>query len=69
MCVLKGNKPDFHKAMDGEKSQQFYEDFLAEMRHRYQPEKIKGLHTKLDILSIKNGCVKCQHYMNYFILF
>ncbi|CAB3988593.1 D-tyrosyl-tRNA(Tyr) deacylase 1 [Paramuricea clavata] len=41
MCVLKGNKPDFHKAMDGEKSQQFYEEFLAEMRKRYQTEKIK----------------------------
>lgn len=43
MCVLKGNKPDFHKAMDNEKSQQFYEEFLAELRARYQPEKIKGL--------------------------
>ena len=41
MCVLKGNKPDFHQAMDGGKSQKFYEEFLAEMRKRYQPEKIK----------------------------
>ncbi|XP_028402870.1 D-aminoacyl-tRNA deacylase-like isoform X2 [Dendronephthya gigantea] len=41
MCVLKGNKPDFHKAMENEKSQQFYEEFLAELKTRYQPEKIK----------------------------
>ena len=43
MCVLKGNKLDFHKAMDGEKSQKFYEDFLDQMRKNYQAEKIKGL--------------------------
>ncbi|WP_411027369.1 D-aminoacyl-tRNA deacylase, partial [Salmonella sp. s54925] len=27
MSVLKGNKPDFHKAMDGELSKHFYEEF------------------------------------------
>ena len=52
MCVLKRNKPDFHKAMDGEKSQKFYEEFLAEMRKRYQPETIKGLQPKVNILHI-----------------
>lgn len=41
MSVLKGNKPDFHKAMDGDKSKQFYEEFMDEMRKRYKPEAIK----------------------------
>ncbi len=40
---MKGNKPDFHNAMDGEKSEQLYNEFLDEMRKGYKPEMIKGL--------------------------
>ena len=40
--VMKGNKPDFHLAMAGDKSKLFYEDFLAEMRKSYKnDDKIK----------------------------
>ena len=39
--VMKGNKPDFHLAMGGEQSKQFYEEFLAEMKKAYNNEKIK----------------------------
>lgn len=40
--VMKGNKPDFHLAMAGEKSKLFYEEFLSEMRKAHSSEeKIK----------------------------
>ena len=40
--VMKGNKPDFHLAMAGEKSKLFYEDFLSEMKKAHSSEeKIK----------------------------
>ena len=40
---LKGNKPDFHNAMDPQKSKQFYEDFIEKLKNLYKPELIKGL--------------------------
>ena len=43
MSVLKGNKPDFHNAMEAEKSKEFYDEFLAEMRKKFRPEAIKGI--------------------------
>lgn len=39
--VLKGNKPDFHGAMEPELSQVFYENFLQQMRESYSQEKVK----------------------------
>ena len=39
---LKGNKPDFHAAMPGSQSQEFYSSFLDIMRKLYDPSKIKG---------------------------
>jgi D-aminoacyl-tRNA deacylase len=33
--VLKGNKPDFHKAMKPELSQEFFETFVKEMKSKY----------------------------------
>ena len=39
--VMKGNKPDFHLAMGGEHSQQFYQQFLAEMKKAYSEEEVK----------------------------
>ena len=40
--VLKGNKPDFHLAMDGEKSKPLYEELLLNLGKNYKPEKVKG---------------------------
>lgn len=37
----KGNKPDFHNAMPGDKSKEFYESFLQVLKDKYRPEKIK----------------------------
>lgn len=39
--VLKGNKPDFHLAMGGQDSQQFYNDFLTDLKSNYHEERIK----------------------------
>jgi len=40
--VLKGNKPDFHNAMNAETSRPMYEDFLKLLGSLYKPEAIKG---------------------------
>lgn len=39
--IMKGNKPDFHEAMGPDLSQQFYENFLQQLRAAYSEEKIK----------------------------
>ena len=50
---LKGNRPDFHLAMGSEKSKEFYEKFLEQMRKNYKAEKIQdgrfGAYMKVDI--------------------
>jgi D-aminoacyl-tRNA deacylase len=35
--VLKGNKPDFHKAMKPELSQEFFDTFVKEIKAKYEP--------------------------------
>ncbi|XP_038207240.1 D-aminoacyl-tRNA deacylase [Zerene cesonia] len=37
----KGNKPDFHLAMPGDKSKEFYEQFIQMLRSQYKPDKVK----------------------------
>ncbi|CAH0677725.1 unnamed protein product [Spodoptera exigua] len=37
----KGNKPDFHNAMPGDKSKEFYENFLQMLKAAYKPDKVK----------------------------
>ena len=49
-CVLKGNKPDFHKAMGGTESEQLYQEFLQQMRAAYRPDAIKGTENILSCL-------------------
>lgn len=39
--TLKGNKPDFHLAMEGERSKQFYERFLHKIRSEYREDLVK----------------------------
>ncbi len=40
--VLKGNKPDFHLAMEPESANKMYEVFLDTLRKKYNPEKIQS---------------------------
>ncbi|MCP9259711.1 D-tyrosyl-tRNA(Tyr) deacylase 1 [Dirofilaria immitis] len=39
--LLKGNKLDFHRSMTPTESQQFYQNFINELRKAYVPERIK----------------------------
>lgn len=38
--VRKGSKPDFHGAMPGDRSQAMYNDFLADLRSKYEADRI-----------------------------
>lgn len=38
---LKGNKPDFHMAMEGEKAQVLYNKLLKRLSDSYDPSKVK----------------------------
>jgi len=38
---LKGNKPDFHHAMSGEKANELYNKFLQKLGTSYDPSKVK----------------------------
>ncbi|CAL4093709.1 unnamed protein product, partial [Meganyctiphanes norvegica] len=40
-CELQGNKPDYRKAMGGDAAEQFYTEFLNQMKKQYKPEMIK----------------------------
>ncbi|XP_068688715.1 D-aminoacyl-tRNA deacylase-like [Montipora foliosa] len=40
-AVLKGNKPDYHLAMGGEQSENFYQDFLQHLRSAYRADAIQ----------------------------
>ena len=39
---LKGNKPDFHCAMQGPEAENLYNCFLKKLGDDYEPNKIKG---------------------------
>lgn len=39
---LKGNKPDFHLAMQGQEAQNLYNLLLSKLGEQYSKEKIKG---------------------------
>jgi len=38
----KGNKPDFHNALNPTDAKGFYTEFVAEARKAYKPEKVHG---------------------------
>lgn len=40
-ATLKGNKPDFHLSMDGERSRDVYEQFLRRIRMEHREELVK----------------------------
>ncbi|KAF2360326.1 D-aminoacyl-tRNA deacylase DTD [Trinorchestia longiramus] len=38
---MKGNKPDYRRAMAGEEAAAFYKTFLKTLRQKYEPDKVK----------------------------
>ena len=51
--ILKGNKPDFHSAMDGNKAKELFGKIVAKAREKYDPKKIQegkfGEHMYIDM--------------------
>lgn len=43
---LKGNKPDFHLAMQGAEASNLYNYLLDQLKKQHSPDKIKGKHLK-----------------------
>ena len=41
-CQLKGNKPDYRRAMGGEEAQQLYQQLVDRLRSEYSQDKVKG---------------------------
>uniref|UniRef100_A0A915JB70 D-aminoacyl-tRNA deacylase n=1 Tax=Romanomermis culicivorax TaxID=13658 RepID=A0A915JB70_ROMCU len=54
-ATLKGNKPDYHLAMEPEKAKEFYEQFLTALKERYRADLIQdGLFGAYMQVSIEN---------------
>ena len=59
-CVLKGNKPDFHNAMNGEAARELYELFLRKTHEDYKLIKYKNI-VKKDLTDpIPKNIPKCD---------
>jgi D-tyrosyl-tRNA(Tyr) deacylase len=60
---LKGNKPDFHQAMEAEQARQLFDLYTGMLRSRYLPEKVQTgkFQAKMEVGSIINGPVTIQH--------
>lgn len=41
-AMWKGNKPDFHNAMNADEANKIYEIFLKRLKKKYNPEKVQG---------------------------
>ena len=39
--ILKGNKPDFHSAMDGDKAKELFDKIVAKAREKYDEKKVQ----------------------------
>lgn len=39
--ILKGNKPDFHGAMQAEQAKEMFDLYVNTLKKKYQPEKIQ----------------------------
>lgn len=57
--VLKGNKLDFHLAMDGDQSKLMYDNLLEKLRNAYIPTNIKSgiFGAMMDVNIINEGPV------------
>lgn len=60
--TLKGNKPDFHHAMEQSKSSEFYKRFLDRMRQQYQDDKIQDgqFGAMMEVNIVNDGPVTIQ---------
>ena len=61
--ILKGNKPDFHSAMQAEEARDNFDLFVNMLKKKYNPEKIKTgqFQTLMQVGSVNNGPVTIQY--------
>ncbi|ELR20188.1 Dtyrosyl-tRNA(Tyr) deacylase [Acanthamoeba castellanii str. Neff] len=59
---LKGNKPDFHKAMGSDRSKAFYEAFVEMVKSKYQADKIQDgqFGAMMEVELVNDGPVTLQ---------
>jgi len=60
---MKGNKPDFHAAMQAEQARELFHLFVSLLRKKYVPERVQTgqFQTLMEVGSIINGPVTIQY--------
>ena len=60
---LKGNKPDFHQAMQADQARELFDLYVATLRKKYQADKVQTgqFQTLMEVGSRINGPVTIQH--------
>jgi len=41
-ATMKGTKPDFHYAMQGDRARPFFDDFVQSVKSNYQAERVQS---------------------------
>lgn len=57
--ILKGNKPEFHSAMQAEQARELFDYFVDTLRKKYQPERVQTgkFQALMEVGSIVDGPV------------
>lgn len=61
--ILKGNKPDFHSAMEADKAREMFDTFVAILKKKYDSTKIQTgkFQHLMEVGSINNGPVTIEY--------
>lgn len=61
--ILKGNKPDFHGAMQAEEARELFNIYVQMLKSKYLPEKVQTgqFQALMEVGSIINGPVTIQY--------
>ena len=61
--IMKGNKPDFHAAMQADQARQLFDLYVEMLRKKYLAEKIQTgqFQTLMEVGSVINGPVTIQY--------
>ena len=61
--IMKGNKPDFHGAMDAEEAKNLYEYFVSVLKKKYVAERVQTgkFQHLMEVGSVNNGPVTIQY--------
>lgn len=61
--VMKGNRPDFHAALQAEEARELFDLYVEMLRKNYDPTKVKTgqFQSLMEVGSIVNGPVNIQY--------